>query len=104
MGTETQQQERRGNTISSLNAAIEVLNLAGGISDIIPAKVVFGTVSVLLVAIRVCFPLAYDDRLRAETSLGFDDQPGRFRRTWAGMRQRLYRPLRSVEREDVERP
>ena len=57
MDIEAQQQERRDNILSSLNAAIEALNVAGGISDIIPVKVVFGTVSVVLTMIRVSFPL-----------------------------------------------
>jgi len=74
MDIETQQQKRRDNNISSLNLAIDALNLAGGIVDIIPAKAVFGPVSVLLVMIRVGFPLIYYvDRLRAEIRPGFED-------------------------------
>ena len=38
-----------------LNAAIEALNLAKEISSVTPAKAVFGSVSVLLVMIRVRF-------------------------------------------------
>jgi len=53
MDIDAQQQKLRDNTLSSLNAAIEVLNLAGGISDIVPAKALFGTVSVILTMIRV---------------------------------------------------
>jgi len=59
MDIEAQQQKRQDNTISSLNLAIDALNLAGGVVDIMPAKAVFGTVSVLLVMIRVGFPLIY---------------------------------------------
>ena len=47
----------RGNAISLLDAAIEVLNLAKEISSIAPAKAVFGTTSALLVMIKVCFPI-----------------------------------------------
>jgi hypothetical protein len=48
-------QEGRGNTLSRLNVVIEVLNLAKEISSITPAKAVFGSVSALLVMIRVRF-------------------------------------------------
>ena len=41
--------------LSSLNLAIDALNLAKEISSATPAKVVFGSVSVLLAMIRVCF-------------------------------------------------
>jgi len=92
MNIKAQEQKRRDNILSSLNAAVESLNLAGGISDIIPAKAVFGTVSVILTTIRVSFPLVYVGQLRAETLLGLNDQPGRFRRTWTGLRQCLYCP------------
>jgi len=52
-----QQRKRRDNIISSLNLAIDALNLAGGIVDIVPAKAVFGPVSALLTMIRVGFRL-----------------------------------------------
>ena len=38
---------------SSLNVAIEAMNLAKEVSSITPAKAVFGTVSILLTMIRV---------------------------------------------------
>ena len=53
MDIEEQQQKRRDNILSSLNVAIDAMNLAGGISDIIPAKTIFGTVGVILTMIRV---------------------------------------------------
>jgi len=62
MDIEAQQRKRRDNIISSLNLAIDALDLAGGIVDIIPAKAVFGPVGVLLTMIRVGFPLANADR------------------------------------------
>jgi len=58
MDIEAQQQKRRDNIISSLNLAIDALDLAGRIVNIIPVKAVFGPVSVLLMMIRVGFPLA----------------------------------------------
>ena len=103
MNIKAQQQKRRDNILSSLNAAIDALNIAGGVSDIIPAKAVFGTVSVVLTMIRVSFPLVYVDRLRAETRPGFDDQPSRVCRTWVGLRRRLYRPRQRAEGEEVGR-
>ena len=39
-----------------LSAAIEGLNLAKEITSATPAKAVFGSASVLLAMIRVCFP------------------------------------------------
>ena len=50
-------QRRRDGTLSLLNAAIEAMNLAKEVSSATPAKAVFGSVSVILVMIKVCFPL-----------------------------------------------
>ena len=55
MAADAQQQKRRDIALSSLNAAIETLNLAKEISSITPAKAVFGSVSVILTTIKVCF-------------------------------------------------
>ena len=59
------EQKRRDVILSSLNAAIETLNLAKEISSITPAKAVFGSVSVILTTIKVgflpshlCWPIA----------------------------------------------
>ena len=51
----TKRPKVRENSVSSLNAAIETMNLAEKVSSITPAKAVFATVSVLLVMIKVCF-------------------------------------------------
>jgi hypothetical protein len=48
-------ERRRDVTLSSLNAAIEAMNLAKEIASITPAKAVFGSVSVVLAMIRVSF-------------------------------------------------
>jgi len=53
----TPQPKRRNNVVSSLNVAIETLNLAKEVSGITPAKAVFGFVSVLLTMVRVSFIL-----------------------------------------------
>ena len=55
MDPKPQQSRERGGTLSSLNVAIETMNLAKEISSVTPAKAVFGSVSVLLTMIRVCF-------------------------------------------------
>jgi hypothetical protein len=50
-------QRRQDVTLSSLNVAIEVMNLAREIASITPAKAVFGSVSVVLAMIKVSFLL-----------------------------------------------
>ena len=64
MKTESQRPKGRKSAIPALNAAIETLNLAEKTSSIAPAKVVFGSVSILLVTIRVCFLLFHNDPLQ----------------------------------------
>jgi len=54
MATVSQPNGRDG-VHSSLNVAIDALNLAKEVSSIAPAKAVFGTVSILLTMIRVSF-------------------------------------------------
>ena len=53
MEAELQRPKGREKTISALSVAIETLNLAKELSSITPAKAVFGSVSVILVTIRV---------------------------------------------------
>jgi len=67
MATKSRRPKGRENTVSSLNAAIEALNLAEKISSVTPAKAVFATVSVLLTMIKVCFLLCCDDMFRVHT-------------------------------------
>jgi len=57
MQANSQQPKGRNGTISSLNIAIEGLNLAKEISSVTPAKAVFGSASLLLTMIRVRFLL-----------------------------------------------
>jgi len=74
MDTETQQPKGRDkdNTLSLLNVAIEALNLAKEVSGITPAKAVFGSVSALLVMIRVPFFLFCSDEPPAHTYPGLN--------------------------------
>jgi hypothetical protein len=46
-------QRRQDVTLSSLNVAIEAMNLAKEIVSITPAKAVFGSISVVLAMIKV---------------------------------------------------
>ena len=59
MEAESQRHGGREDTISALNVAIETLNLAKEASSITPAKAVFGSVSVILVMIRVSSLLCF---------------------------------------------
>jgi len=53
MTTKSQQPKNREGALSSLNVAIDIVNLAKEVSDVTPAKATFGTVSILLTMIRV---------------------------------------------------
>jgi len=74
MATKSQQSNRRDVALSSLNAAVQAVNLAKELSSVTPAKAVFGTVSVILTMIRVSFHPVCVERLRDEMDLGHDDQ------------------------------
>lgn len=54
MDSNAPQPNRREKIVSALNVAIEALNLAKEMSSVTPAKVVFGSVTVILVMIKVC--------------------------------------------------
>ena len=73
METRSQQPKGRDGAISSLNAAIEAMNLAKEDSSITPAKAVFGSVSVLLTMIKVR-SLSRDEVPRVNVYLGLHDQ------------------------------
>ena len=61
----SQRQKRQENVLSSLNVAIDFLNLAkDSCGSVPPAQAVFGSVSILLTMIRVRFPLFSDDLFR----------------------------------------
>ena len=55
-----QRPKGRDRTVSSLNIAIEAMNLAKEISSVTPAKAVFGSVSILLTMVKVRFLVSYD--------------------------------------------
>jgi len=74
MATTPEQPKGLDGAISSLNVAIEALNLAKELASVTPAKAVFGSVSVLLTVIKVRYPLSYDWTFHVQISPGFDDQ------------------------------
>ena len=53
MDANSKQEKWRDGVLSSLNAAIEAMNLAKELASVTPAKAIFGSVSVLLTMIRV---------------------------------------------------
>jgi hypothetical protein len=62
---DAQSQQRRDVSLSSLNAAIEAMNLVKEVLSMTQAKAVFGSVSVILVMIRVSSLLANFNRPQA---------------------------------------
>jgi len=73
MDTKSQRPRRRDDALSSLNAAIDGLDLAKEIASITPVKAVFGSVSVLLTMVRVRFFLFCGDGPQVHMYPGFDD-------------------------------
>ena len=65
MNTTSQRRKRRDTTLSSLNAAIDVVNIAKDALGMTPAKAALGFVDVILVMIRVGFLLVRLSRLLA---------------------------------------
>jgi len=55
MASNAPQPKRRDNVLSTLNVAIEALNLAKELSSFTPAKAVFGSVSIIVTTIKVGF-------------------------------------------------
>ena len=53
MDANSNREKWRDGVLSSLNGAIEVMNLAKELASVTPAKAVFGSVGVLLTMIRV---------------------------------------------------
>ena len=74
MDKKSQRPKGRDGTLSSLNMAIEALNLAKDISGIAPVKAAFGSVSVLLTMVRVRSLLLQSDNqaFRVHVNTGLD--------------------------------
>ena len=73
MSAKSQQLEGRDGTLSSLNVAIDAMNLAKEVSCITPAKAAFGSVSIILTMIRVR-ALFYGQMPQAHSWTGLDGQ------------------------------
>ena len=67
MADNSQRPKGRYNALSSLNVAIDGLNLAKEVSSITPAGPVFGSVTVLLTMIRVSFVPFCDGMFQVHT-------------------------------------
>ena len=75
MGDNSHERPRgRDSSLSPFSMAINGLNLTKEFSSITPAQAVFGSVSVLLTMIRVCFLLFCDERFQVCTWPGYSDQ------------------------------
>ena len=85
MSSDTRPPKNQDNVVSSLNMAIDVLNLAKEVSSITPAKAVFGSVSALLVMIKVRSLHFCVAELQFHVWLGFDDQRSGLHRSWADL-------------------
>ena len=89
MEAKPQQPKGRDGTLSSLNIAIEAMNLTKEVSSITPAKAVFGSVSVLLTMVRVCFLVSYDQKPYVHQWLGFNGQQTGLCRAQPSLRRRV---------------
>ena len=69
----------RESILSTLDVLIQALNLAKDACGIPPAQIAFGSASVLLTLIRVCFRIPCKDKLLTHASLGHDGQRSRLR-------------------------
>jgi len=67
MNENSQGPKRREVAVSSLNAAIDALNLVKEAMDMTPIKAAFGSVSVILTMIRVRFLLFCNDPPQGHT-------------------------------------
>jgi len=74
MKAQSQRPKEREDAIEALNAAIKAADLAEKASCIAPAKTAFGSVSILLRLIRVCFPSFRQDLPRVHTQPGLDGE------------------------------
>jgi len=67
MKAESQRSKGREGVIEALNAAIKVTDLAEKTSCIAPAKIAFGSASILFTLIKVCLPFFCQDLLWVHT-------------------------------------
>ena len=89
MTAKPQQLKGQDGALSSLNIAIEAMNLAKEVSSITPAKAVFGSVSILLTMVRVRFHVSYNWVLHVHLWPGLHGQPTGLRRARPSLRGRV---------------
>ena len=91
MQSKSQRPRELDGVLSTLNVAIETLNLAKEISSITPAKAAFGSVIVLLTMIRVFLSPCWSPTVnfRLNDSPGVDDQRTGLRRPRVILRQSM---------------
>ena len=89
MDADSKEQKRRKIILSSLGAAIVVMDLAKELPS--PASPVFGHASTLLKTIKVHL-LFYYDGLRTHTHPGYHEQQNRLPRARAGLCRRMQSP------------
>ena len=89
MEAKPQRPKEQNGTLSSLNIAIEAMNLAKEVSSITPVKAVFGSVSILLIMIRVRFLVSYDPMFHVHVRPGLDGQQTGLCRAWLSLRRRV---------------
>ena len=103
MADKSQRPRGRDAVLSSLNMAIDALNLAKELSSVTPAKAVFGTVTILLTMIKVRSLLFRDEIFPAHTWPGHDGQRSGLRRRRAVLRRYLQGPRPGDERKEAGR-
>jgi len=74
MAADPQRPKGRDGTLTSLNIAIEAMNLAKEVSSVTPAKAVFGSVSILLTMVKVRFLVSNDPTFRVHMWPGLNGQ------------------------------
>jgi hypothetical protein len=72
--TSSQQSKGRDGVLSMLDVSIQALNFAKDSCAIPPAKIAFGSASVLLTMIRVCFLFLHEETLLICAYQGHDGQ------------------------------
>ena len=102
MDTKSKRPKERDGILSSLNVAIEAVNLAKEVSSVTPAKAAFGSVSILLTMIKVRF-LPYDEISHVHKWSGLGGQRTRIRRARAILCQHLQSPRTGDERKAIGR-
>ena len=103
MDIKPQRPKGRTGAVSSLNVAIEAMNLAKEVSSITPAKAVFGSVSVLLTMLKVRFLLFHYGVTQVHNRPGLDGQRTGLRRTRIILRRYLQSPRPGGEWETIGR-